>query len=77
MKHAFSKLSKVRCSVPGCGKIIKLRLVEDRSPTNAEVCYEHHRRREALRGHFINHNPRKKRIALGLRVRRFKKEVLQ
>ena len=53
-----------------CPKPIKLRLVIVREKHNIR-CYNCHRRFEANRGHFINQNPRKKRIVLGLPVKSF------
>lgn len=52
-----------------CGNKMKLRLVVIK-PTYKR-CYQCHRAREAARGHFIDAQPRKKRIVKGLPVKGF------
>ena len=53
-----------------CSKPIKLRIVVMKAGSPMR-CYNCHRIFEANRGHFINQNPRKKRIVLGLPVKSF------
>jgi len=63
-KLPFDRLSDTECSFPGCHKRIKQRLVNDKP--GATQCYAHHKMEEVTRGHFIDHQPRKKRIDAGL-----------
>ena len=70
MKKIFSHSTvseNVRCN---CGKSIKLRLIIIKKRLNIH-CYNCYRFHEAKRGHYINMNPRKKRIIKGLPVKSF------
>ena len=51
----------------GCPKHLKLRLVIEK--TLPLHCYQCHRGKEAKRGHYINRNPRRKRVVAGLPVK--------
>jgi hypothetical protein len=66
--HRHDELSDRKCKV--CGKAIKQRLVETKEKP-PELCYRHHNEKEALRGHTVNTQPRKKRIIKGLPVKNF------
>ena len=56
--HSYDELSDKRCK---CGKRIKARLAD-----RFDTCYACYAKAEALRGHFINVKPRKKRLDSGL-----------
>jgi hypothetical protein len=64
--HRHDELSDRKCLK--CAKPLKLRMVETK---DARVCYGCHRKKEANRGHYVNANPRKKRIVKGLPVKSF------
>lgn len=64
--HSHDELSDRKCK---CGKRIKQRMVEQK---DAERCYACYCKKEALRGHTLNSQPRKKRIIKGLPVKEFK-----
>jgi predicted SprT family Zn-dependent metalloprotease len=66
--HKFDELSDRVCAQPGCPKLIKARFADSEK---IEYCYECHCRKEAARAHFVNSNPRKKRIVAGLPVKSF------
>lgn len=64
--HRHDEMSDRVCAIVGCEKHIKARLVETKG---AFLCYEHHCKNEANRGHTVNTQPRKKRIIKGLMVK--------
>lgn len=66
--HRHDELSDRICSAPGCEKRIKARMVETK---DAHLCYRHYCIKEAGRAHYINSNPRKKRIIKNLPVKDF------
>jgi hypothetical protein len=66
-KHKHTDLSTKTCAHRDCSKHLKQRLVEEK-PT-VSLCYLHYREQEAGRSHFIDMQPRKKRIKAGLPVR--------
>ena len=68
-QHTFSQLSSTTCAHPGCIKKLKLRLVENK-PT-MKLCYMHYREQEAHRGHFVDTQPRKKRVKAELPVKSY------
>jgi hypothetical protein len=68
-KLIFTDLSSKKCSVNGCNNFLKTRLVEQK-PT-VDMCYKHHKQREAQRGHTIDQMPRKKRILAELPVKSY------
>lgn len=68
-KRKFTDLSGEKCSVSGCLKFLKTRLVESK-PT-VDMCYNHHKKREAQKGHTIDTTPRRKRISAGLPVKAY------
>ncbi len=68
---AHSVLSNDRACV--CGNKLKLRLVIIK-PTYKH-CYQCYRAREAARGHFVDAQPRKRRIIKGLPVKSYGKLI--
>ncbi len=64
---AYSVLSNNRSCI--CGNKLKLRLVVIK-PT-LRFCYQCNKANEAARGHFIDAQPRKKRIVKGLPVKSY------
>lgn len=72
MKKSYphTELSNRTCKHIGCTKRIKRRLVETKK--SASLCYKHHCRAEAGRGHTLNSKSRQKRVNAGLAVKTFK-----
>lgn len=69
--HAHNEMSSSTCMKFGCRKMIKQRLIETK--LHVPLCYKCYCEYEAeQRGHFINSNPRKRRIDEGLPVKNFK-----
>jgi hypothetical protein len=66
--HPFDELSDRVCIEADCEKHIKQRLVDTK---DAIRCYKHHCIKESGRAHYVNANPRKKRIIKGLPVKSF------
>jgi hypothetical protein len=66
--HKFDDLSDRVCAQPGCSKKIKTRFADSEK---IEYCYLHFCMKEAKRAHYVNANPRKKRIIKGLPVKSF------
>lgn len=66
--HSHDELSDRVCSAPGCEKKIKVRMVELK---DARLCYGHYCKKEAAKGHYVNTQPRKKRIIKGLPVKKY------
>ena len=66
--HRHDEMSDTICAAPGCHKNIKLRMVETK---DAILCYKHYCKKESGRAHFINANPRKKRVLKNLPVNDF------
>jgi hypothetical protein len=67
--HRHNELSGRICAVVGCIKHIKQRLVETK---DAILCYGCFCKNEANRAHYVNANPRRKRIEKGLPVKSFR-----
>ena len=68
--HRHDQLSDRVCLAPGCPKLIKQRMVDTK---DARLCYKHFCKKEAGRAHFINNQPRKKRVLKNLPVKDFNK----
>ena len=66
--HRHDELSDRVCIHHGCKKQIKQRLVDT---IDAIRCYEHYCVKEWSRAHFVNCNPRKKRVIKNLPVKNF------
>jgi hypothetical protein len=66
--HSHDVMSDRICLHPGCNKPIKLRMVELK---DARLCYKHHCKKESGRAHYVNANPRRKRIVKNLPVKDF------
>lgn len=67
--HPHTELSNRVCIDRGCERKIKKRLIKQK-PT-VDRCYKCHAKSEAGRGHTINSQPRKKRVAASLPVKKF------
>ncbi len=40
--HKFNELSDKKCVAPGCGKLLKARLVAGKQPQNIRKCWKHY-----------------------------------
>lgn len=67
-KVNFAQLSNLRCS---CGKQLKLNVVNRKTRNQFLRCYTCYKDHEYARGHYINQNPRKKRVLASLPIKQF------